>query len=200
MLSLCTHGRDIKFDIQKLKSSQHFCNKIWNAARLLSSYQDTTLTKDHPSDALVIDALNHKINQLIQDLDQHLNSYRFDLYATALFDFFWHQYCDWFIECLKASQSQKLLDAMNQAFDAILILYHPSLPFITESIWQNRHGHDQSITEQDYPTISTWIANDTTHQAFTALQALIRGVRSIRSELNIAPKCTIDLFSVKDEQ
>jgi valyl-tRNA synthetase len=195
LLHLCTHGRDIKFDLNRLKASRNFCNKIWNAARLLEQSQ---CTESSPESQLVSKALSHQLQLLLDTTSKHLSEYRFDLYATALYDFFWHQFCDWFLECSKALQCKDLQQQLNKAFDDMLIIYHPALPFITEGIWQNRHKDSPSISTLQYP-LEKWSKQPQAIQDFNEIKEAISHIRRIRSELNIAPSVKFTLYVSSDE-
>lgn len=199
LLALSTHTKDINFDLNKLRSSRNFCNKIWNAARFLSQ-QDAASGQ---VDTLITQALNHQVHQWITGLEKHLNDYRFDRYAQAIYEFFWYDFCDWHLEIAKVSNetatNAERMAHLNQLFDKILIVMHPALPFITEALWQDKHGSKASICSESFPSLTEFPENAAAFEQFNALKTLVSGIRNIRSELNIPPKATLDLYCIKDE-
>lgn len=197
LLSLLTHGKDINFDLNKLRASRNFCNKIWNAARFLSQEAaegevNTPITR----------ALSHQIHQLIIDTDKHLKDYRFDRYAQTLYEFFWHEFCDWHLEIAKvdtptASRGTKMAQ-LYQVFNDILVILHPALPFITESLWEHSHPQSQCLAKTPSPKAEDFAQYQEDLAMYEALKVLIGGIRNIRSELNIPPKAALDLYVTKD--
>ncbi len=200
LLALSTHTQDINFDLNKLRTSRNFCNKIWNATRFLS--QEADPHSDYQS--LITQALSHQIHHLIKNCKIHLDHYRFDRYASAIYEFFWYEFCDWQLELAKVSSQ----DASNtvrmghlyQVFDQVLLILHPALPFITEELWQDKHGNTHSITQQKMPTTDQFPEYPEAFKQYTALKVLIGGIRNIRSELNISPKAKLSLYYLKDTQ
>lgn len=192
LLMLSTHSKDINFDLNKLRSNRNFCNKIWNAARFLSQSKSKT-----PVDSILNQALEHQINTLLSETSKHLEDYRFDLYAKTIYDFFWHEFCDWHIEFAKVDSdhsSDEKMGHLYQLFDKLLIILHPALPFITEALWQAKHKG--SITAESIPEKGK--DNEKAYAHLEALKALIGGIRNIRSELNINPKDKLELYFSQD--
>ena len=200
LLALSTHTKDINFDLNKLRASRNFCNKIWNAARFLS--QDSNPGSTYQS--VITQALAHQIHLLIQECQTHMADYRFDRYATTIYEFFWHDFCDWQLELAKVNSEDapntERMGHLYQVFESIIVIMHPALPFITEALWQARHGEQDSITQQSMPAANNFALNPEAFELFTALKTLISGIRNIRSELSISPKAKLSLYCSKDEQ
>lgn len=194
LLSMSTHSKDINFDLNKLRAHRNFCNKIWNASRFLSQSNQTASI-----DNVFTQALDAQLQLLMQDTQRYLDEYRFDLYAKTIYDFFWHEFCDWHIELSKVNANETSSDRMGhlyQMFDQILIIMHPALPFITEALWQGKYGESTSITTQRLPKVKK--ASQEALNTLKSLQLLIGGIRNIRSELNISPKEPLQLFYTYD--
>ncbi|MEC7030933.1 MAG: valine--tRNA ligase [Pseudomonadota bacterium] len=200
LLALSTHTKDINFDLNKLRASRNFCNKIWNADRFLS--QEANPKSSYES--TITQALSHQLNQLIHQCHTHLSTYRFDRYAQALYEFFWNEFCDWHLELAKVNSESgpntERMGHLYQVFEPILIILHPALPFITEALWQKRHGDSQSITSESTPSAEQFPSNPEAFSTFTALKTLISGIRNIRSELSISPKALLTLYCDYDHQ
>jgi valyl-tRNA synthetase len=141
--SLASPGRDINFDIGRIKGYRNFCNKIWNAFRFIEmqvvnhEYQPTTSKAD-----VFSDWMSQKINQASINCKTHIETYRFDLAAAEIYELVWSNFCDWYIELNKVAiqasnnndETNNLISNLIANFDSILRLLHPFMPFITEDL------------------------------------------------------------------
>ena len=200
-------GRDIRLDLKRVEGYRNFCNKIWNASRFIKmNTNDFELleikdTKGHPIDQWI----QSKFAETIDEVEKQFSQYRFDLAATAMYEFVWNDFCDWYIELSKAlinepgiKQSQKDYTKNNliKMLDAILRMLHPTIPFITEEIWQSlsEENNKKSIMKADFPSSKNWKA-DTEIAANTEwLKNFVSSVRQIRSEMTISPKQSIKII------
>lgn len=202
-LSLATTGRDIKFDMKRLEGYRNFCNKLWNAARYvfmqtdghkISQPEHTNLTA---ADRWILTSLR----QAIETYEQHLAEFRFDLAAKTIYDFIWHQYCDWYLELTKPVLNGETDDSTKNATRYTLLsvlehslrVLHPMMPFITEALWQEVKSRlpdaptQPSIMVAPFPDISALTADHEAFDDISWLQGVIEGVRNIRGEMNISP-------------
>ena len=200
-------GRDIRLDLKRVEGYRNFCNKIWNASRFIKmNTNDFELleikdTEGHPIDQWI----QSKFVETIDEVEKQFSQYRFDLAATAMYEFVWNDFCDWYIELSKAlinepgiKQSQKDYTKNNliKMLDAILRMLHPTIPFITEEIWQSlsEENNKKSIMKADFPSSKNWKA-DTEIAANTEwLKNFVSSVRQIRSEMTISPKQSIKII------
>ena len=141
--SLASPGRDINFDIGRIKGYRNFCNKIWNAFRFIEmqttnhDYQSTNGSSD-----ILSDWMGSKIQQTSENCKAHIQNYRFDLASEEIYELVWSNFCDWYIEFNKvALQKSKNSDQINNLisnlitnFYSVLELLHPFMPFITEEL------------------------------------------------------------------
>ena len=141
--SLASPGRDINFDIGRIKGYRNFCNKIWNAFRFIEmqasnhSYQPSETSSNVVSDWMTL-----KIQHASNNCQAHIKTYRFDLAATEIYELVWSNFCDWYIELSKvaiqkskdADKTSNLISNLIVNFDSILRLLHPFMPFITEEL------------------------------------------------------------------
>ena len=159
------------------------------------------------------DANGHAIDQWIQskfagtidEIERQFNQYRFDLAATAMYEFVWNDFCDWYIELAKTlinapeiSDSQKDYTKNNliKMLDAILRMLHPTIPFITEEIWQSlsEDNKRRSIMKADFPSSNDWRVDDEIVANTEWLKNIVSSVRQIRSEMNIPPNESIKII------
>lgn len=207
--SLASTGRNVRFDVGRVEGYRNFCNKIWNAAR----YVLLNIDEEHidfgdgafqysPADQWILSRLQRTIGKV----HHYFETYRFDLLANTLYEFVWHEYCDWYLELSKpVLQDENALSALKRGtrrtlihvLDQILKLLHPLMPFITEEIWHrttkftNENGN--SIMLSSYPQVDEQFINDTIEEELDWLKAAIQAIRTIRSEMSISPAKLIPL-------
>ncbi len=218
--ALASTGRDIRFDLSRVEGYRNFCNKIWNAARYVMMQCEDHDPKDQSITAeySVADQwINSELNNAAATINEHLNKYRFDIAAKAMYEFTWHEFCDWYLELSKpvmfsdtASDAQKLgtrLTLIN-TLESLLRLMHPVMPFITEEIWQQikplTGKEGDSIQLEPYPQ-----ADGAQQQAEAVadidwVKSFVIGIRKIRSEMNVNPGKKIPVllanYSEQDQQ
>ena len=205
--SLATHGHDIKFDMERCGGYKNFCNKLWNAARfVLMHCEDFTATGMPAASSESERWLLNQLAIVTEQTQQHIADYRFDLAATALYEFTWNTYCDWFLEFAKPALAGDDVDATNSmrhtllfALEANLRLLHPLMPFITEEIWQTTAPKlgitGISISTQAFPEAADFGNADMQAVAnIEWLKTLVASIRSIRSEMGISPAKSIPLL------
>jgi valyl-tRNA synthetase len=205
--SLATHGRDIKFDMERCGGYKNFCNKLWNAARFVLMHCEDFTASGKPAAASESERwLLSQLATVTEQTQQHIADYRFDLAANALYEFTWNTYCDWFLEFAKPALAGDDIDAANSmrhtlllALEASLRLLHPLMPFITEEIWQTiapKLGiSGNSISTQSFPEADEFGTADNQATAnIEWLKALVASIRSIRSEMGISPAKSIPLL------
>lgn len=209
--SFATAGRDIRFDLQRLEGYRNFCNKLWNAARYVLMQcedQDTGLDASLPVELSTSDRwIQSKLQTVATEVTDHLDNYRFDLAAQALYEFTWYEYCDWYLELTKPVLSKNNTNeaakrgtrkTLLNILDVTLRMLHPIMPFITEEIWLSIKG----LAGNTNPTImlEAWPVADQSKldvEAVTEIEWLktfIMGIRRIRSEMDIKPGQVLDIL------
>ncbi|MGQ0555514.1 MAG: valine--tRNA ligase [Nitrospiraceae bacterium] len=195
LASMASPGRDIKLAEERIEGYRNFANKIWNAARFGLMYLDGPRTALPPAqrtfpDRWILSRLAHTIRAVTEELE----SYRFDRAATALYQFIWHEYCDWYLELIKpVLQTPEHPDGAStrhtlvETLETTMRLLHPFMPFITEEIWQTIPHQGDSIVAQNYPVSDqVWAAPDAEEQ-FALLEQTVGLVRTGRVLLNYSP-------------
>ena len=207
--ALATTGRDVRFDVSRVESYRNFCNKLWNASKyVLMNTEDEDLSQSTQPSTHVIDGwIVSKTKQLIDDCRLALTTYRFDLCANAIYEFVWHEYCDWYLELSKSvfwdddvSSERKAATrrTLLEVLELLLRISHPIMPFITETLWQQvapRLGYSgDSIMTQSYPETDDYPLDDDAEQQIEWLKAVITALRNIRGEASIKPSQGISLL------
>ncbi|MCL9685528.1 valine--tRNA ligase [Legionella maioricensis] len=207
--SLASTGRNVRFDIGRVEGYRNFCNKLWNAARyvLLNTDEEQIDFGDgafqySPADEWILSRLQRTISKV----HHYFETYRFDLLANTIYEFVWHEYCDWYLELSKpVLQDEHALSALKRGtrrtlihvLDQILKLLHPLMPFITEEIWQRTtkftSENGVSIMLSAYPKVDEEFINDSIEEELDWLKSAIQALRTIRSEMSISPAKIIPL-------
>jgi valyl-tRNA synthetase len=202
--ALASTGRDIRFDLGRLEGYRNFCNKIWNASRFV--FMNTADISDEKAIYSVADEwILSRLQHAITDVRKHLDDYRFDLATQCLYDFIWHEYCDWYIEFSKpvlygesvpAAEKVGAQQTLLTVLETSLRLLHPFMPFITEEIWQLCKGQNpnKSIMLARYPEADDSLINKQAESTISFIEKMIMGVRNIRGEMNIPPSKPLPLF------
>ncbi|MEK7235670.1 MAG: valine--tRNA ligase [Nitrospirota bacterium] len=207
LASMASPGRDIKLAEERIEGYRNFANKIWNAARFSLMNLDGPRTANAPAERTFPDRwILSRLNQTIQLVTSELEAYRFDRAANALYQFIWHEYCDWYLELIKPTlQNPASPDApgtrqtLVDTLETTMRLLHPFMPFLTEEIWQTLPHQGESIVVQQYPTTeATWIAPEMDRR-FTLLEQTIGLVRSSRMLLSYPPGQQITFYVAHDE-
>ena len=201
-----TGNQDIKFSEEKLVSSRNFANKIWNASRFvlmnLEGYEPGVPVAETVADAWILS----RLADLSARVDEGLLTYEFGETARALYDFFWNEFCDWYIELAKGrlngGGASRLAVQRNLVFvlDRALRLLHPMMPFVTEEIWQKLPLADADAAPSlmvaawpDPSGLATWRDEDA-EASITAVQDVVTAVRAVRARYSVPPKTTVDVL------
>ncbi len=197
--ALATTGRDIRFDLGRIEGYKNFCNKLWNAARyVLMNTEDLDAGDVEFSSA---DRwIKSRLNASTADMHQNLKTYRLDLALHSVYDFTWHEFCDWYLELSKpVLQSDETSDAQKRGtrqtlidvLESTLRLLHPLMPFVTEEIWQTvapRAGiFGETIMLRPYPEVSAGADDPQATADIEWVRQFVLGVRQIRGEMDISP-------------
>ncbi|MEX1201497.1 MAG: valine--tRNA ligase [Methylophaga sp.] len=208
--SLATTGRDINFDMNRIAGYRNFCNKLWNAARYVlmnTEDQDTGIDNNDVELSLADRWIISLLQQTEQTVIKAIDSYRFDLAAQAIYEFVWDNYCDWYLELSKpVLNSESASDAAKRGtrrtlvrvLEATLRMAHPIMPFITEEIWQTiaplAGKSGDTIINQPYPLADESKIDSKAVADMEWVMQFITGIRSIRSQMNIAPKKAVPVL------
>jgi valyl-tRNA synthetase len=200
LVALAAQGRDIRLAEDRVESSRNFANKLWNAARLvlgtLEGYDAARGAKLAPG--LPEQWIQSRLDATVTAVREGLRRYRFNDAASAIYQFLWHEYCDWYLEIAKvalyrAGDPDARLRAQHTlvtVLETTLRLLHPFMPFITEELWQRLPRGPrapESIMIAKYPRATRRRRNPEAERRMTTLMEAVTAVRTIRGEMRIAP-------------
>ena len=195
-----TFGRDVRFELPRVSGYRNFCNKLWNAVRFALQHTERFQAETSTTTPGLADRwIQNRLHSVTQEVTEHLESCRFDLAAQTLYDFVWHDFCDWYLEFAKATlnqdteeAAQATLHSLYATLDAMLRLLHPFMPFITEEL--HRHLPQRKDSPQALLMTSPWpekpaaeAPDDDSAETMRWLQDFISGIRRIRAEMDISP-------------
>jgi len=203
LAAFAAQGRDIKLSEERIEGYRHFINKIWNASRLILMSLDEDLPLDLDNEVLLdVKRLNlperwilSRITQTIKTVRHALDSFDFDVAARSIYNFFWHEFCDWYLEMIKPSlgskdpEERRIAQAVSlKVLKINLRLLHPFTPFVTEELWHYLPGCSGSyLMKARYPRVNKEFLDQEAEEAVTHLMGIISGIRNARAELGIHP-------------
>jgi len=195
-----TGAQDLKFSEEKLVSSRNFANKIWNASRFVLMNLDGYVPGE-PAPHTVADRwILSRLAELSVRVDEGLDTYEFGDVSRALYDFFWNEFCDWYIELAKArlqaggEERASVQRILVFVLDQALRLLHPMMPFVTEAIWRNLPLVDAqkpaSLMVASWPDASALyrFADEGAERSISRLIEIVTGIRAVRARYKIPPK------------
>ncbi|GAB4489664.1 MAG: valine--tRNA ligase [Thermodesulfovibrionales bacterium] len=194
LAAFAAQGRDVRFSEERVEGYRHFVNKLWNASRfILMNAQGEQIPESLAPRQLDLGSrwIVSRLAKTAREVDRSLEEYRFNDAANAVYQFIWHELCDWYIEMVKPVLYDETADrgivrgCLLFVLERTLRLLHPFMPFVTEEIWQTMPHRGESIMTAAYPDDIP--VDDAAETAMAVLMETVSGVRTIRGELNIPP-------------
>jgi len=206
LVSFAAMGRDIKLSTERIAGYRNFANKLWNASRFtlmnLEEFDPAQASLDGleltPADRWILTRLDETISRL----DQALCDYKFNDAAATLYSFTWNAFCDWYIELIKddlygddASARYRAQTVLYVVLEQLLRLLHPLMPFITEEIWQALPGQRPTayLMQSRFPQAGSLPVDADGAARMELIMDVIRGIRNIRGEMDVAPSRQVDV-------
>ena len=197
MMLAAPAGNDILFDDALCEQGRNFCNKIWNAYRLVSGW---TIDDSQPvpeAARLASFWFESKQNEVAAEVADLFSKYRLSEALMAVYKLFWDEFSSWFLEIIKPAYGQGIHSTVRNAaicyFDNLLRLLHPFMPFITEELWQQMYEREEGESIMVCPLSMDTHVDSEMIQQFEVVKEVISNVRSIRLQKNIAQKETLEL-------
>ena len=195
---LCTAaGNDILFDESQVEQGRNFCNKIWNAYRLVKGWSVDRTAAAPEHSALAVKWFTHKLNQAIATVDDHFSKFRISDALMTLYKLFWDDFCAWYLEIVKPAFGSPVdgatYDATIGFFDSLLKLLHPVMPFITEELWHNIAERPEGATVMLERQPAGGEYDEAFIRDFGLATEAVAALRNIRQKKGISPKEALDL-------
>lgn len=204
LTAFAAQGRDVKLSESRVEGYRNFCTKIWNAARFCEMNECKAVDDFDPSS--VKSVLNKWIVGKVVEAERRtraaIDSYRFNDIASALYQFTWGTYCDWYLELIKpvlqgddGPAKEEARATASWALDQILLLAHPVIPFITEELWQKTHpSRPCRLIAADWPIYSDDLIDTAVNEQIDWVVRLITQIRAVRAEMNVPPSAKVPMY------
>ena len=215
-------GNDMRFYYERVEASRNFANKVWNASRFIMMNMDQEEEKTgkrgwetsyeeikdslYPVDKWILS----KLNTLVKDVTDNMDSFELGIAVQKVYDFIWDEFCDWYIEMVKPrlySTDEKdgegkraALWTLQNVLTSALKLLHPYMPFITEEIFCSLQNREESIMISKWPVFSEDRQFAKEETAIELMKEAVRGIRNVRTEMNVAPGKKAAVFVVSDKE
>ena len=215
-------GNDMRFYYERVEASRNFANKVWNASRFIMMNMEQAEEKTgtcgwevsfdeikeqlEPADKWILS----KLNTLVQEVTDNIDHFELGTAVQKVYDFIWDEFCDWYIEMVKprlyqketegeASKNAALWTLKNVLIDALKLL-HPYMPFITEEIFCTVQSEEESIMISRWPVFTEKKSYKAEEDAISLIKKAVRGIRNIRTQMNVAPSRKAAVFVVSEEE
>ncbi len=199
LVSITAEGQDVYISKERFELGRNFANKIWNASRFaLTNLRGDIPSKAPPSFSLPDLWIMSRLQGIIEDTTRSLDRYRFNEAASALYEFFWHAVCDWYLELVKPKINERSSQwVLREVLAASLKLLHPLMPFITEEISSLLHPKrlegDAVLARAPWPTVERkWIRPPIEHEMLEVIRQ-IQAIRNVRTVWRIDPTEKVDV-------
>ena len=205
---MCAQGQDIMIDDEAFKFGSKFANKIWNASRyILSNLDGREIVPITENDLNELDRwIFHRLNVTAKTMREALETYRYNDSAQAVYEFFWNDFCDWYVEATKLAmksgddaEKNRTISVLLAVLEESLRLLHPHVPFVTEEIYSKLPAHcvfgakqkAEHLITAAFPEFCSTRVSEAAEKKFNALQEIVRNIRALRSECGIEPQAKL---------
>jgi len=199
MLLCSPAGNDLLFDEALCEQGRNFCNKVWNAFRLVKSWNVDEDAKQPEQNALAVKWFDAKLNSSIDAIEDHFSKYRMSDALMATYKLVWDDFCSWYLEIVKPDFEQPIDGKTHAAtigiFEKLLKLMHPFMPFISEEIWHliSERGDDNCIIVAEWPQAEAY-DSELLHSFDLAVE-VVTGIRNLRKSKNISHKESLSMVA-----
>jgi len=199
LAAFTAQGRDVRMSEERIEGYKFFINKIWNATRFTMMNLEGFAGKDEEpaegSGMLPDRWIRARLNRSIEEITRHLDEYRFNDAAAGIYQFVWHEFCDWYLELIKPvlygkeeqGKRDDVLRTLYMVLKKSLQMLHPFMPFLTEEIWQKCVRDGTSIMVSPFPKTAASYQDLSAEKEMSLLMEVITKIRNIRGEMNVPP-------------
>jgi valyl-tRNA synthetase len=212
LAAFAAQGRDIKLSEERIEGYRHFINKLWNTFRFslvhLGDFEPSG-RKDRPGDLSLTDRwILSRLDRVIETVTEALEAYRFNEAAHRLYQFVWHELCDWYLEIIKpvlygdpgSSQYEATRSVLWSVLNETVRLLHPIIPFVTEELWDKLPGTQGSIMKASIPERTPGRRDTEAEATMDLLMGITSGIRNIRGEMNVPPGRLVEALVQSHDQ
>ena len=194
-------GNDLRFSEEKLEAARNFSNKLWNAARFVNSYVEKVEKLEEPDKFMVEDKwILTKLSEIVENVTKNIENHDVGVALENLYTFIWQDFCDWYIEMVKprlydetSESHSSAIWTLNYTLKAAITLLHPYMPYVTEEIYENLKHEDGMLINALIP--QPLYKYEKEKENVEKIRELIKSIRNVRSEMNIANSKKIDLVA-----
>lgn len=194
-------GNDLRFSEEKLEAARNFSNKLWNAARFVNSYAEKVEKLEEPNKFMVEDKwILTKLSEIVENVTKNIENHDVGVALENLYTFIWQDFCDWYIEMVKprlydetSESHSSAIWTLNYTLKAAITLLHPYMPYVTEEIYENLKHEDGMLINALIP--QPLYKYEKEKENVEKIRELIKSIRNVRSEMNIANSKKIDLVA-----
>lgn len=208
LTALAVQGRDVKLSEERIEGYKHFINKLWNASRLvlmnLKGLQEIPELPRNP-EKLMHRWLLSRLQRVIGEVREAVEGYHFNQYAHVLYQFVWHEYCDWYLEMIKPdfygddTAARRTAQTMVlKGLEQILLLLHPVMPFVTEEIWHKLPSAGESIMLASFPVFDETMVDTEAEEQMALIMEVVTAIRNIRGEMNVPPATKVEVLCLAE--
>ena len=199
----------MRFYHERVEASRNFANKVWNASRfIMMNMEGKEISADAKNNLEPVDKwILSKLNTLIKDATENMEHFELGIAVQKVYDFIWDEFCDWYIEMVKPrlynsddakSQGAALYTLKTVLQDALKLL-HPYMPFVTEEIFCTIQNEEESIMISKWPEYTEERNFAKEEKDIETIKEAVRGIRNVRTEMNVAPSKKAKVFVVSDK-
>ena len=206
-------GNDMRFYNERVENSRNFANKVWNASRfIMMNMKEDAPSAIHQPMPEGLEPVDHwilsKLNGTIREVTDNMEKFELGIAVQKVYDFIWDEFCDWYIEMVKprlynsdnAVSHEAALWTLQTVLINALKLLHPYMPFVTEEIFCTLQDEEESIMISDWPVYKDEWNFTADEKAIETIKEAVRGIRNVRTQMNVAPSRKAKVFVVSDKK
>jgi len=205
-----TPGNDTRFKMERLESSRHFANKLWNASRfVMMNIDDDQISQDIESNQLRLEDqwILSRMNAVVGEVTENLEKFELGLAVQKTYDFIWSEFCDWYIELVKSrlySENEEDKNVVRvvliRVMKDMLKILHPFMPFITEEIWGKLPHSNERLIASQWPKFKNSCDNPEAEEQINLIMNMIRSIRNIKAEAEVPPSKKVKVAVVAESE
>ena len=201
LAAFAAQGRDVRFSEERIEGYRHFVNKLWNASRFtLMNLEGVKAAGPLPEPRRLADRwMLSRLQEIVHQVSKALDSYHFNEAASVLYQFIWHEFCDWYLEMIKPvlygdneKERKETQQFLLHGLSSVLRLLHPIMPYVTEELWHHLPGNAGSIMVAEFPRPDKSLVDRQGEEQMAVMMDVTTAIRNIRGEMNVAPAAQVD--------